>query len=68
MKIIQRFVKLFDSFGYYKERIVPKLSPIQQKKHLDFAKLVHERKWDLFNDRGEMQRGKNGILLIHYDE
>ena len=43
---IEIFVKYFDSIGYYKERIITKLSPKQQKKHLEFSKLVHERRWD----------------------
>ena len=41
---IERFVKSFDSFGYYKERIVLKISPNQQKKNLEFDKLVYEQK------------------------
>ena len=49
---IEPFVKSFGSFEYYKKRIIPKIVPIQEKKHVYFAKLVHERRWDLFNDEG----------------
>ena len=65
---IERFCKSFDTFGYYKERIIPLLSPLHKEKHLEFAKFVYERNWDLLDDNGKLPCGKNGILLIHYDE
>ena len=65
---IELFVKSFDSFGYYKERIVPNISSNQHKKHLDFSKLVYERKWDFLGVNGNFLDENNVIILIHYDE
>ena len=65
---IERFVKLFYSFGYYKERIVPNISRNQHKKNIEFAKLVYERRWDFMDGNGNLLDENNVILLIHYDE
>ena len=65
---IERFVKSCDSFGYYKEFIFPKLSPNQQKKHLEFSKIVYERKWDLLGGNGNFLDESNVIILITYDK
>ena len=51
---IERFIKSFDSFSYYKERIVPNLSPLPKKKHIEFAKLVYQQTWDLIDENGNI--------------
>ena len=65
---IERFVESFYSLGYYKEHIVLKISPNQQKKNIEFSKLVYERKWDFLDGNGNFLDENNVIILIRYDE
>ena len=64
---IERSVKSFYSYGYYKEHIFPKLLPNQWKNYLEFSKLVYESKWDLLDVNDNFIDENNGILLIYYD-
>ena len=66
-KTIERWLKSFDSFQFYKERMVPLLSAAQKQKHLAFAQLV-QNFWNIRDAEGNLPNGKKRVLLIHYDE
>ena len=65
---VLHFCKSFDSFSYYKEHIIPILSPRHNQKNLELAKLVCERNWDFRDKNSKLSGGKKEILLIHYDK
>ena len=66
-KTIERWLKSFDTFTFYKERMVPRLSQAQKAKHLAFAQLVRNF-WDIRDAEGNLPNGKKRVLLVHYDE
>ena len=66
-KTIERWLKSFDTFTFYKERLVPRLSEAQKAKHLAFAQLVRNF-WNIRDENGNLPNGKKRVLLVHYDE
>jgi hypothetical protein len=55
---IQRWMTSRDGYSLYTERVIPLLSDLQKKSHLEFSKLFRSN-WGL---------GGGKYLLVHYDE